>query len=589
MHRVLRRLWERRLHQPNSSSSHGRGESEIRVRTLPRREARPAVRFIAIEEDGKTTSGCLFRAETTPSVVALRLANTQSGERVRTLVPGDESTPREPSRIRTPLSANPLEAAPSAAPALARRLRAALHLPLDRLLPGPESVLEWPGPLMAYQLEGVQALMTRSRVLLADDMGLGKTIQAIVAVRILCIQRAIDRVLLVVPASLIDQWRREFARWAPELRVVPIRGNATERSWLWKASSHVALVSYETLRSDTAGGAASYPSRVQWDLVILDEAQKIKNRDAEISRSVKDLPRRRSWAMTGTPLENALEDLASIMEFVDHKDDGSKTTYVVGPGLLTRHRELQLRRRKLDVLLQLPPKRIVKLNIPLLPRQQEAYRRALEQGLVRLRARGNDIQIQHVLELITRLKQLCNVDPVSGESSKLVDIRDRMQVLTAEGHRALLFSQYTDASFGVAAAAAYLDEFAPLTYTGANSSADRDAIVHRFKHDSRHRVLILSLRAGGVGLNLQDATYVFHLDRWWNPAVERQAEDRSHRMGQTIPVNVFKYTCSDTIEERIDQILAAKQSLFDDIVDSSAKDEFREVERLTRRSKKGAA
>jgi SNF2 family DNA or RNA helicase len=135
-----------------------------------------------------------------------------------------------------------------------------------------------------------------------------------------------------------------------------------------------------------------------------------------------------------------------------------------------------------------------------------------------------------------------------------------------------LFSQYTDDRFGVAAAEATFQEFNPLTYTGSLSSSDRDAVIQQFKRDPTHRALILSLRAGGVGLNLQDASYVFHIDRWWNPAVERQAEDRTHRLGQHYPVTVIKYTCQDTIEERIEQILSEKQQLFDELIDDVSLD-----------------
>ncbi|MFN0071420.1 MAG: SNF2-related protein [Chloroflexota bacterium] len=458
---------------------------------------------------------------------------------------------------------------------LAKRLRSALNVPLDVLLPSATSILEWPAALKPYQLEGVRLLLEQERVLLADDMGLGKTIQAVAAIRIMCIRRAIERTLLIVPASLLDQWRREITRWAPELRTIIIRGSATDRAWQWSAASHVTIVSYESFRVDFTRATR----RRSWDLVVLDEAQKIKNRETEISHRVKQIPRARSWAMTGTPLENELGDLASILEFVDHNEGGTSKRYAPSQALLRRHRELQLRRRKFDVLEDLPPKQVISIRLSLLPRQLEAYRRAENEGIIQLRKRGPAVRIEHVLALITRLKQICNVDPVSGESAKLEDIRERLQVLTAEQHRALIFSQYTDDTFGVGAVARFLAEFHPLTYIGAMVNSEREATIRNFKADESHRALILSLKAGGVGLNLQEASYVFHLDRWWNPAVERQAEDRSHRMGQVVPVTVLKYTCLETIEERIDRILVQKQQLFDEFVDDVSLDVSRQLTR----------
>jgi SNF2 family DNA or RNA helicase len=177
-----------------------------------------------------------------------------------------------------------------------------------------------------------------------------------------------------------------------------------------------------------------------------------------------------------------------------------------------------------------------------------------------------------VLELIIRLKQICNADPLTGASAKLDDIAGRLAVLVAQGHRALVFSQFTGGDFGVGRAARHLRGFNPLVYVGGMSARERDAVIQEFRANRRHQVLILSLRAGGFGLNLQDASYVFHLDRWWNPATERQAEDRTHRIGQTVPVTVFRYTALNTIEERIEQVLAQRQKLFDEVVDDVSVD-----------------
>ena len=170
------------------------------------------------------------------------------------------------------------------------------------------------------------------------------------------------------------------------------------------------------------------------------------------------------------------------------------------------------------------------------------------------------------------MKQICNADPETGESSKMDDIKDRLEQLSGQGHKALVFSQYTSETSGVSALADYLVEFNPLTLTGDIPQQQRSEVIDRFKASTEHKALVLSLRVGGLGLNLQEASYVLHLDRWWNPAVEIQAEDRSHRMGQTVKVNVVKYSCINTIEERIDQILESKQDLFDQLIDDVSLD-----------------
>ena len=445
---------------------------------------------------------------------------------------------------------------------LAARLREVLALPTEEF---GEYRLTWAGELMPFQQEGVQALLNNHRLLLADDMGLGKTIQVISALRILLSRRDITSCLVAAPASILDQWRREILKWAPEFTAIIIRGTKSERHWQWRLRRNVTLVSYDMLRSEF-GDRDSPAFLHHWDVVVADEAQRIKNRN-ETSRALKGLRRTRSWALTGTPIENHEEELASILEYVDHDGGDLPPRYTPGAALRDRHRQLQLRRKKSEVLDDLPPKQITLLPIELSRSQRNSYDRAEKEGIVYLKSLGAEVGIQHVLELITRLKQICNVDFQTGESCKLADIEDRLDQLTAQGHRALIFSQYTSEESGVAAAAQYLRKFNPLTLTGAVPGPDRPAVIDQFREGDNHKALILSLRVGGLGLNLQEASYVFHLDRWWNPAVERQAEDRTHRMGQTVKVNVIKYSCVDTIEQRIDEILRRKQDLFDQLVD----------------------
>ncbi len=446
---------------------------------------------------------------------------------------------------------------------LASRLRRILCPPRDESGAAAETVLSWPAPLMPFQREGVRVLLDMARVLLADDMGLGKTIQTIAALRIRKSRGDLGSVLVVAPSSVLDQWRRELAKWAPELTAIIVRGSASDRLWKWRAGADVTLTSYGSLRQDVW---RSEVAGRHWDTVLADEAQRIKNR-VETSDAVKRLRRARSWALTGTPIENREDELASILEFVDHDGTLPLRRFGVGPELFERHRALQLRRRRQDVLRDLPPKLVSTRRIELMPRQRASYDRAELEGVVYLKSLGTEATIVHVLELITRLKQICNADPRTGDSSKIEDIAGRVSEIAARDHKVVIFSQYTSSTAGVGLIERRLAEFRPLVLTGDTPVPERSAVIDAFRTRIEHPALIASLGVGGVGLNLQEASYVFHLDRWWNPAVERQAEDRVHRIGQATKVHVVKYTCADTIEQRIETILEDKQALFDELID----------------------
>jgi SNF2 family DNA or RNA helicase len=201
------------------------------------------------------------------------------------------------------------------------------------------------------------------------------------------------------------------------------------------------------------------------------------------------------------------------------------------------------------------------------PHQRASYRRAETEGVMRLESLGRDLRITHVLELLLRLKQICNFCPETGESTKLADLRSKLAFVVASGEKALVFSQFVAEPFGALRLARELAAFKPLLFTGAMDQRLRMARVSEFERDPNRHVLLLSLRAGGVGLNLTAASHVFHFDRWWNPAVEAQAEDRAHRIGQERPVNVFAYLCEDTVEDRIQEILLEKRALFADVID----------------------
>ena len=415
-------------------------------------------------------------------------------------------------------------------------------------------------PLRPYQVEGVAALVASRSLLLADDMGLGKTVQTIAALRLLLREEAGLRALLVAPASVLAQWASELRRWAPKIACVTVRGAAQERARQWRTEATIHLVGYETLRSEVEAGEG-HPCRARtWDVLVLDEASRIKNADSGLHRACRTLRAERRWALTGTPLENSVDDLHALLAFLGDRPRGEES-------LAARLGRVQVRRRKEDVLTELPPKTVVEVPVELLPTQRAAYEKAEGEGIVRLRALGPEISITHVLALLMRLKQICNHDPVSGESSKGDDIAQRLRTLDAQGHRALVFSQFTDETFGLGFLARRLADFAPLLFDGSMNAAARDATLASFRGDARHRALLLSLKAGGVGLNLQEASYVLHLDRWWNPAIEDQAEARAHRMGQKNPVTVYRYTCIGTVEERIEEALKRKRELFAHHVD----------------------
>lgn len=454
---------------------------------------------------------------------------------------------------------------------LMRRLAVVLQPPIETMESLSGTTLEWSAPLFPYQREGVKTLLARRALLLADSMGLGKTVQAIAALRILFQREEIASALIVCPLPLMTQWRREFAYWAKELRVIPVQGDSNERGRLWQLPSHVKMVSYETLRGDVMDLRDSPALRKPWGVVVLDEASRIKNRHAALSIACKRLPRERRWILTGTPFENSIEDVASLLEFLLAEPD-APSLFLSPPEIVEQLHAHQLRRRKEDVLPELPPKTIHDIVLELPPKQREAYNRAEREGIIQLTSGAGSVTILHILELITRLKQLCNFDPASGESAKLADIRERMGEIAKEGQRALVFSQFTDSMFGIERAMDYLKAFQPLAFTGKMSASQRADTIERFRGNTKHRALLLSLKAGAQGLNLQTASYVFHLDRWWNPAIEEQADSRVHRIGQTYPVTIYRYICANTIEERIDATLKEKRKAFQEVVEDVSLD-----------------
>ena len=249
--------------------------------------------------------------------------------------------------------------------------------------------LTWPHPFFPFQKIGVERLLSEPQVLLADEMGLGKTIQAIAALRLLKRRGGIDIALIVAPTGLVLQWRRQLRDWAPEFRLSTAIGTQSERASAWRAGADVYLASYEGLRTDVWSRGSDMPGSRAWDVVVLDEAQRIKTANAETSLAAKRLSRSRSWALTGTPLENRLDDLISILDFVAPGRFDPSTKAVGLRRLLT---EVQIRRRRSDVLYDLPPKFTSTVYLALGRRQRAAYRRAETEGIVRLEALGREIK-----------------------------------------------------------------------------------------------------------------------------------------------------------------------------------------------------
>jgi SNF2 family DNA or RNA helicase len=435
------------------------------------------------------------------------------------------------------------------------RLHYVLQPSLETLLA--DSSLDFPFVPFPYQLAGTAFLFPRVGAVLADEMGLGKTMQAITAIRLLIRSGEIRSVLLVCPKPLVTNWQREFGLWAPELPVVAIEGDQDRRRWQWQlADAPIKLANYEALNRDqriVAGGG------LHFDLVVLDESQRIKNRTSTTSQVVRSISRARSWALTGTPVENSSDDLVGIFEFVA---PGHISPEMQPRAMGRAAGDYVLRRTKDKVLADLPAKLFRDAELELTPEQRHTYQLAEDEGVLRLTEMGHEATIQHVFELVLRLKQICNFDPATGESAKLERLAADLEEVAASGRKAIVFSQWVAT---LQTLGRRLRRFGTLEYHGQIPPGRRDAVIDRFRSDPERHVLLMSYGAGGVGLNLQFAGYVFLFDRWWNPAVEDQAINRAHRIGAEGPVTVCRFLTLGTIEQRINQILEEKREIFDTI------------------------
>ena len=423
-----------------------------------------------------------------------------------------------------------------------------------------DSSISLPKLLYSFQRDGVRFLVENSNALLADDMGTGKSIQAIVALRVLFRMGKVKSGLVVCPKSVLFDWEKKFWDWAPELQVQMVRGHKDHRLVIWKTPTHIHLVTYDTLRNDIG----EIPIN-KFDVVVLDEIQRIKNPGTATYKSIQRLSSPLRWGLSGTPLENRIEELIAIFSYLRPKllrYEDAKNPYFVKKQITPYF----LRRRLKDVQeeLNLGDKVENEIWLELTDTQRAAYQKARDEGVVKLNNFGDSITIQHVLALITHLKQICNRDSVTEDSCKLEYLIDTLENDIDEEEKVLVFSQYPEKT--LRPIQKELTKFGTQLFTGKLTDKKRRDVLSSFENDD-NRVLLMSLKAGGIGLTITRANHVFHFDHWWNPAIAAQAEGRAHRIGQEKTVFVTTLFTRDTIEEEIHRILARKRAIFEEIVD----------------------
>ncbi|MFI5494298.1 SNF2-related protein [Actinoplanes sp. NPDC051859] len=462
----------------------------------------------------------------------------------------------------------------------------------QRLTPMPTPA-DFQGMLRPYQERGLSWLFFLGRLglggILADDMGLGKTAQTL---SLLLTERTGGQTpaptLLICPMSLVSNWQKEAARFAPRLRVYVHHGGTRKRDaefLLAVRESDVVITTYGTALRDL-GNLRS----VHWGRVVCDEAQAIKNSGTRQAQAVRAIPARTRLALTGTPVENHLAELWSIMEFanpgllgpakrfrkrfqepIEVRGDADATAALkraTGPFVL--------RRLKTDksIISDLPEKNEMKVWCTLTAEQATLYQAVVEDMMAVIESTEGMQRRGNVIAAMTKLKQVCNHPAhllkdgsrLPGRSGKLARLEEITEEVIAEGDKALIFTQY--AEFGTMLQpylAAHLDR--PVLWLhGGLSKPKRDELVERFQSDPEPMLFLLSLKAAGTGLNLTAANHVIHVDRWWNPAVEDQATDRAFRIGQSRNVQVRKFICAGTLEEKIDAMIERKKALASTVV-----------------------
>ena len=442
--------------------------------------------------------------------------------------------------------------------------------------------------LRPYQADGVRWLNLMRKIglgaALSDDMGLGKTIQAIAVLE--QIRQTVDnsRCLVVVPASLLRNWQDELTRFAPYIKYRILHSNFGDMRITESEDTHVFITTYAMMTR------LPQLRSIVWDCLILDEAQAIKNPNTQQSRASKSIPAKFRIAMTGTPIENSITDLWSIFDFLNpslfhnalERLSAMAQSENAAERLKSFVRPFILRRLKTDksIISDLPEKIEMKSYCTLTQRQAVLYKQITTMLTEEIRSVSGMERRGMVLSGILRLKQICNhPDQFNGsgaflqmESGKFIRLAEICEDIKQRHERVLVFTQFKEMCEPLSNALRDIFGEDGLIIHGSTSIKERGEIVERFNSpDTYVPYIVLSLRAGGVGLNLTAANHVIHFDRWWNPAVENQATDRAFRIGQTGNVLVHKLICTGTLEEKIDKLIESKSALASDIVENDVK------------------
>lgn len=419
--------------------------------------------------------------------------------------------------------------------------------------------------LYPFQKEGVTRLVQSQLLILADEMGLGKTVQVISGISELFSSRAIQRVLVVCPASLMYNWKAEFQKWAPATPTILYRG--ADRYGMLDGRSRVLISSYDTLINDLKRRTNSGDLFVDIgvDLIVLDEGQFIKSPETSRSRVASRVIAPRRWVLSGTPMENHPKEMGSVLRFLCPNEFSADADLLDFGKIFNNRNKYMLRRTKEEVRLDLPKKIVSNTPTSMSPGQESEYVHTQEDIRAKLLASKSLHDVAGVLlGGIQNLRRIATISS-EGESGKLDFLDADLEALRSTEDKILMFSSFP--GIVIPHLLERFSEFNPVSFTGAMTLTERDNAYEQFINDPQCRMMCASIRAAGVGLTWTVARFVYHVDLWWNPQVLKQAEDRAHRIGQTETVIVKRLLSEDSIDIGISRLLEMKQEIFDCVVE----------------------